>query len=164
MINKISEIPYICDQWSALVKKDPEAVFLTEETSGDDYTRQQADELSGRVYGWLVNNGIGKEDFVLIILPRDARPFISMLGVWKAGAAFILLEDDYVPDRVEAIKRECECRIEINAETWHEIMNTPSRSGFVRADDHDLCFAIYTSGSTGRPKGVLHEYGRIRWE
>jgi acyl-coenzyme A synthetase/AMP-(fatty) acid ligase len=163
MINKISEIPYICDQWSALVKNDPEAVFLTEETSGDDYTRQQADELSGQVYGWLVNNGIGKEDFVLIILPRDARPFISMLGVWKAGAAFILLEDDYVPDRVEAIKRECECRIEINAETWHEIMNTPSRSGFVRADDHDLCFAIYTSGSTGRPKGVLHEYGRIRW-
>ncbi len=163
MSGKISEIPHICDQWKMLVSKDPVAVFLTEEISGNDYTRQQVDELSGCVYGYLAGKGIGKEDFVLIRLPRDARPFIAMLGVWKAGAAFIVLEDDYPPERVDAIRRECECRLEINSKTWHEILRTPPLPGVVKADDHDLCFAIYTSGSTGKPKGVLHEYGKLRW-
>lgn len=163
MPKKISEIPHICDQWRILVDRDPEAVFLTEEITGNDYTLQQVDELSGRVYGYLARKGIGKEDFVLILLPRDARPFISMLGVWKAGAAFIILEDDYPPERVDAIRRECECRLEINSETWNEILKTPSLHDGIRADDHDLCFAIYTSGSTGKPKGILHEYGKLKW-
>lgn len=159
---KLSEIPYFCDEWAMLVQKDPDAVFLTEECSGTSYTRKQADELSARVYGWLALNGIGKEDVVIIRLPRDARPFIAMLGVWKAGAAFVVLEEDYAPERVEAIRQDCECRLIIDEHTWPEILDTPPRGGFVRAADHDLCFAIYTSGSTGKPKGVLQEYGWIR--
>ena len=93
----LNTVPYVCERWAEVVKKDPSAVFLTEEESGTDYTRGQADELSGRVYAWLRQNGIGAEDFVMILLPRDARPFIAMLGVWKAGAAFTVVEDSYAP-------------------------------------------------------------------
>ena len=84
----LSEVPYVCERWAEVVVKDPAAVFLTEELSGNSYSREQVDDQSARVYAWLKQKEVGAEDFVLISLPRDARPFIAMLGVWKAGAAF----------------------------------------------------------------------------
>lgn len=155
-------VPYVCTRWAEVMRKDPEAAFLTEEVSGACFTRRQADELSARVYGYLAARGIGREDFVLIRLPRDARPFLAMLGVWKAGAAFTVVEDTYAPERIEAIEKDCSCRLVIDEAAWSEILKTEPRAGFRQADEHDACFAIYTSGSTGKPKGVLQEYGKIK--
>ena len=162
MDSKFSEIPYICEEWEKLVEASPEALFVTEESTGRSYSRQQMDQLSGRVYGWLRGQGVERETFVLIKLPRDARPFAAMLGVWKAGAAFVIVEDDHAPERVEAIRQDCECRRVIDESVWEDILRTEPLAGYTKAADHDLCFAVYTSGSTGRPKGVLHEYGKIR--
>lgn len=158
----LNTVPYVCERWREVARQDLGAIFLTEETSGSSYTRGQVDALSARVYGWLSARGIGAEDFVLICLPRDARPFIAMLGVWKAGAAFTVVEADYAPERIEAIRADCGCRLTIDASAWEEILKTEPKAGFRQADDHDACFAIYTSGSTGRPKGVLQEYGKIK--
>lgn len=158
----LSIVPYVCERWDDLVRQDPSAVFLTEEISGSSFTRQKVDELSARVYGYLAGNGIGTEDFVLIRLPRDARPFIAMLGVWKAGAAFTAVEDTYAPERIEAIQQDCDCRLVIDETAWQDILKTDPIQGFHQAEDHDACFAIYTSGSTGKPKGVLQEYGKIK--
>ncbi|MDO4865009.1 MAG: AMP-binding protein [Clostridia bacterium] len=158
----LNAIPYVCERWQEVAEQAPDAPFLTEEVSDAGYTRRQVDELSARVFGWLSDRGIGTEDFVLIRLPRDARPFIAMLGVWKAGAAFTVVEDSYAPERVEAIREDCGCRLAIDEAAWAEILDTAPLPGFRRANEHDACFAIYTSGSTGRPKGVLQEYGKIK--
>jgi len=155
-------VPYLCERWGELVEKDPEAVFLIEEATGEQFTRRQVEECSACVYAWLTERGIGAEDFVLIRLPRGAAPYIAMLGVWKAGAAFTVVEDDYAPERIEAIRADCDCRLTIDASAWEEILETEPKSGYRRAGDHDACFAIYTSGSTGKPKGVLQEYGKIK--
>ena len=158
----LNTVPYVCERWAAVVRQEPDAVFLTEEVSGTGFTRREADELSARVYSYLESRGIGAEDFVLIRLPRDARPFIAMLGVWKAGAAFTAVEDTYAPERIEAIRQDCGCRLVIDEQAWQDILKTAPLPGFRRAADHDACFAIYTSGSTGKPKGVLQEYGKIK--
>ena len=158
----LENIPYICEQWAKVVARSPSSAFIAEELSGRSYTRQQVDELSARVCGWLSSKGIGAEDFVMIRFPRDARPFIAMLGVWKAGAAFTVVEDDYAPERIEAIREDCGCRLVIDAAAWEEILKTEPADGYREADPHDACFAIYTSGSTGKPKGVLQEYGKIK--
>ena len=110
----LNTVPYVCERWNALVQQEPAAVFLTEEVSGSGFTRYQVDELSARVYSYLESRRIGAEDFVLIRLPRDARPFIAMLGVWKAGAAFTAVEDTYAPERIEAIRQDCGCRLVID--------------------------------------------------
>ena len=55
-------------------------------------TYRGLDEMSGRVYRYLKDHGIGREDFVNILLPRGVEPLIAVMGVWKAGAAFVLLE------------------------------------------------------------------------
>ncbi len=161
-LNFLNTIPYVCECWANVVSQAPDAVFLTAEVNGESVTRRQADELSARVYAYLADRGIGTEDFVLIRLPRDVRPFLVMLGVWKAGAAFTVVEEDYAPERTEAIEKDCGCRMMIDDAAWDEILKTEPIPGFRRADDHDACFAIYTSGSTGKPKGVLQEYGKIK--
>ena len=158
----LNTVPYVCERWHELAAKDPSAVFLTEELSGKSFSRKQTDELSARVYAWLLKNGISAEDFVLIRLPRDARPFIAMLGVWKAGAAFTVVEDSYAPERIEAIREDCGCRLVIDEAAWEDILITEPLQGYRQADEHNACFAIYTSGSTGKPKGVLQEYGKIK--
>ena len=111
-------VPYVCVRWAEVARQTPDAPFLTEETSGISYSRRQADDLSARVYGYLKRKGIGAESFVLIRLPRDARPFIAMLGVWKAGAAFTVVENTYAPERIEAIERDCHCRLVIDEDAW----------------------------------------------
>lgn len=140
---------------------EPDKIALVDGGGSVSYTYHHIDYLSGKVYGYLKNHGIGKEDFVAICLPRSAQPVIAMLGVWKAGAAFVMLEENYAPERTEFIIKDCACRLVIDSSVWEEIQNTPSMSGHESVNEHDAALAIYTSGSTGTPKGVLHEFGSI---
>ena len=142
-------------------KENSNAAILFDDAHNKGITYAQLDELSGRIYGYLAAQGIGKEDFVLINLPRGVMPIIAMIGVWKAGAAWALVEDTYAPDRIAFIREDCGCKAELNAANWEDAMNTAPKTGFVTAGDHDAAYAIYTSGTTGNPKGVLHEYGNL---
>ena len=151
----------ILERLEEYTRKDPAAPVLYDEINTKGMTYAQLDEMSGRVYGWLKENGIGREDFVLINLPRGVLPVIAMIGVWKAGAAWALVEDTYAPERIAYIRQDCGCRAEINAENWEDLMRTPALSGSEPAGDHDAAYAIYTSGTTGNPKGVLHERGNL---
>ena len=142
--------------------EQPNSAILFDEAHSKGITYAQLDDLSGRVYAYLVGKDIGKEDFVLINLPRGIMPIIAMIGVWKCGAAWALVEDTYAPERIEFIRKDCGCITEISADNWEEIMSTEPKKGYVTADDHDAAYAIYTSGTTGNPKGVLHEYGNLK--
>ena len=143
-------------------KQNPNAAILFDEAHAKGITYAQLDDLSGRVYAYLSGKGIGRADFVLINLPRGIMPIIAMVGVWKTGAAWALVEDTYAPDRIEFIRNDCGCKTELSAANWEDVMATEPKAGYVTADDHDAAYAIYTSGTTGNPKGVLHEYGNLK--
>ena len=117
--------------------------------------------LSGKVYCYLKARGIGREDFVNILLPRGVEAVVCMIGVWRAGAAFVVLEEGYPADRVEYIQKDCGCKLVLDYTIWQEIQRCEPLQGFETVEDHDAAFAVYTSGSTGTPKGVLHEYGNL---
>ena len=142
-------------------KENPNAAVLFDEAHAKGITYAQLDEISGRVYAYLSAQGVGREDFVLINLPRGVMPVIAMIGVWKTGAAWALVEDTYAPDRIDYIRRDCGCKYELNAENWEKMMAVEPKSGHAVTDEHDAAYAIYTSGTTGNPKGVLHEYGNL---
>ncbi len=151
----------IIDTLVDFTKDTPNAAILFDEAHSKGINYTQLDDLTGRVYAYLKKKGIGKEDFVLIDLPRGVQPVIAMLGVWKAGAAWALVEDTYAPDRIAYIREDCGCKIELNAEAMEEAMQTEALAGHEEVDAHDAAYAIYTSGTTGNPKGVLHEYGNL---
>ena len=141
--------------------RDPDAPILFDESHSKGVSYAQLDDMSGRIYAYLKGKNISREDFVLINLPRGVLPVIAMVGVWKANAAWALVEDTYAPERIAYIRRDCGCREEISAANWDEIMGVEPLQGYAPFDDHDAAYAIYTSGTTGNPKGVLHERGNL---
>jgi len=151
---------YIIDLLEKYTNETPNSNILFDEVH-KKISYAQLDDLSGRVYAHLKKNGVGKEDFVLINLPRGVLPIIAMIGIWKAGAAWALVEDTYAPERIDYIRKDCGCKVEINAKTWDEIVETEPLKGHEPVNSHDAAYAIYTSGTTGNPKGVLHEYGNL---
>ena len=152
----------IIDKLQRYTEKNPGAAILFDDAHSKGITYEQLDDMSARVYGWLKANKIGKEDFVLIDLPRGVLPVIAMVGVWKAGAAWALVEDTYAPERINYIRTDCGCRLDISADNWDDIMRSSPLEGHETPDEHDAAYAIYTSGTTGNPKGVLHEYGNLQ--
>ena len=152
---------YIIEQLAAFTAESPNNAILFDEAHNKGITYAKLDDLSGRIYAYLKQNNIGKEDFVLINLPRGVMPIITMIGVWKSGAAWALVEDTYAPERIAYIRQDCGCKIEISSANWEEIMKTEPLQGYEQVGLHDAAYAIYTSGTTGNPKGVLHEYGNL---
>ena len=152
---------YILEAFEKHVSDNPRALMLTDERHPRGLSRRQVDVLSGRIYAWLKEKQIGREDFVFLCLPRGASSLIAALGVWKAGAAFTMVEDNYPPERIAYIKKDCSCKAVIDMDAWEEILHTDPKPGYEKTDLHDAAFAVYTSGTTGNPKGALHEYGSI---
>ena len=111
------------------IQKEPDREILFDELHTKGISYAELDELSGKVYAWVKEQGLGKEDFVMINLPRSVLPVIAMIGIWKAGAAWVMVEDTYAPDRIEFIRNDCGCKAEINNDNWEQIMRLKPLTG-----------------------------------
>ena len=149
------------EEFDKLKQYASDKVVLSEGPRDTDLTVTRLDELSARVYRFLKEQNIGKEDMVNIFLPRGCSTIVCLYGVWKAGAAAVVLEDDYPKERVAFIRKDCNCKLIIDQNVWERILNTSPLYGHEPLDLHAAAFAVYTSGTTGNPKGILHEYGKI---
>jgi amino acid adenylation domain-containing protein len=132
----------------------------------------------------LVAQGAGPDRIVGVCLPRSVELVVALLGVLKAGAAYLPLDPAYPPDRLAYMLQDSGARwMVVQHDTAALAPAGVSRVVIDAADaspmgltlpepqpDH-LAYLIYTSGSTGRPKGVaithrnaLHStLARHRW-
>jgi non-ribosomal peptide synthetase-like protein len=146
------------------------------------YTYAEVERTANKFANFLKAKGIGPEDKVVILLHRCAQEPIVMLGILKAGAAYIPLDSEAPADRVNFIMEDAKAKLLVLSDTIlegigdrlgtfpmfnidHQLdeLNSypetkPAESG---RTPNDLCYMIYTSGTTGKPKGVLLEHRNI---
>ena len=118
----------------------------------------------------LLELGARPEDRIGFVLPRDSRIIVSMLGIMKAGCAYIPIDPEYPAERVSHVLKDSGARYVLtNGNTEYDngliidelLKNENVANPNLSISSDRLCYIIYTSGSTGRPKGVMLTHGGI---
>ena len=130
---------------------------------GNDSIRyDELDGASNRVAGALKAEGAGAGTIVAICLPRSIEMIVAMLGVVKAGAAYLPLDPAYPMQRIEETIADAAPIAVIAGEGFegkclrlNELLRRGVQLKDVAVDPDAPAYVIYTSGSTGRPKGVV---------
>ncbi|OJD27838.1 hypothetical protein ACJ73_00758 [Blastomyces percursus] len=138
-----------------------------------DMTYQELDILSWRVQARLAKLNVGSGSIVPLLFDKSKWAVVAMLGVLKAGAAFVALDSAYPKKRLRDICEDVEADVIICAD-WlvqHNLNCTTIAVGDgtrswgldpspnqPRVQSHDPAYVVYTSGSTGTPKGIVIEH------
>jgi amino acid adenylation domain-containing protein len=121
---------------------------------------------------YLRRYAIGPDQRVGILLDRSLEMAIAVLGVLKAGAAYVPLDPAYPSERLNFMLSDSECAVLLtntrvaasspnnNVTTlrldseWPQVASESENNQRSRIEPENLAYVIYTSGSTGWPKGV----------
>ncbi len=116
-------------------------------------TYRELDEQSDAVAAWLVSLGVKPDDFVAVMMGRTKAFVTAVIGINKAGAAYVPIDPEYPADRIEYMRADSQAKVVLTEEA---IAHLPTIEGFRSlAAPERRCYMIYTSGSTGKPKGVV---------
>ncbi len=140
-------------------------------TRGEEMTYKSLDKASNKFARKLISLGVGPESFVGLCLGRSAEQLIALLGVLKAGAAYLPIDPSYPDERIQLMLADAApAGVVADADTMHRVsgnvwtiddvdrysdshVTDTERIVPLRADH--AAYLIYTSGSTGAPKGVI---------
>ncbi|MEP7123627.1 MAG: non-ribosomal peptide synthase/polyketide synthase, partial [Byssovorax sp.] len=167
----------IHERFEAQVERTPDALAVTFE--GQSLTYREVDERSSRLAHHLRKLGVGREVLTGICVQRSLSMVIAVLGVLKAGGAYLPLDPEYPKDRLAFMIEDAQIPVLVT-EAEHaaalpehsarvvrldadadEIALEPSSRLAGAASPADLAYVIYTSGSTGKPKGAMVTHANV---
>ncbi|AIM36852.1 hypothetical protein KO02_09190 [Sphingobacterium sp. ML3W] len=148
--------------------------------SGEHLSYKELDDKSSVVADYLMSIGIKKGMFVACLLDQSIERVIVLLGIIKAGAAYVPLDINYPEARIHAILKDTLPPCIISSEVYTELASRtgtsvlyiehllsnkevlPLLNSYVNTHTPlDLVYVIHTSGTTGAPKGVLIKHESI---
>lgn len=125
-------------------------------------TYAQLNEQANRIAHSLIEKGIYTGDIVAFALSRKSHLISAILGILKAGAAYLPVDPDYPQDRIDYILEDSNTKLFITeSEIEGYLNNNQTENPAISMCSEDLCYCIYTSGSTGNPKGTLLKHKGI---
>lgn len=149
-------------------RKAPHKVALMWNEANMSYgeLNRQANQLAH----FLLEKGVGQNDLVGICFDRSFDMIVSILAVFKAGAAYVPIDPEYPSARIQYILNDTqigyllshECisdRLPVSQakiiiiDRWKQHVETMPDVNPVLP--YDLAYVLYTSGTTGNPKGVM---------
>jgi amino acid adenylation domain-containing protein/thioester reductase-like protein len=123
------------------------------------YSYQQLDQMSNSVAHFLRSQGVVKNDVVAILLSRGPELIPSILGILKAGAAYLPIDISYPEERINFMISDSGAKFCITETAFNNAISYySSEETHWTVDITQMCYSIYTSGSTGTPKmvGITH--------
>ncbi|NMG06787.1 amino acid adenylation domain-containing protein [Brasilonema sp. UFV-L1] len=146
-------------------------------------TYKQLNSLSNKVAHYLRTLGVGSQMLVGICVERSLHTIIGLLGILKAGAAYLPLDPVYPQERITLMLADAQVSVILTQSKlqgildaaivtqptivvcidsdWHEIDSQSDENPVSGVTPDNLAYTIYTSGSTGKPKGVQIEHRSV---
>lgn len=159
------------DEWTA---KTPHATAVI--CGDDELTYLDLDKRANQFAAALRAREVGPESVVALVVRRSTDMAVAVVGVLRAGAAYLPLEPEYPEARILSAIADSGCTVVVGdgtvmqrltaAGSTAEFVNSgagdadpqPDRPARLSGGDN-LQYVIYTSGSTGRPKGIAMAQG-----
>ena len=135
----------------------------------------ELNQRANRLAHQLLRLGVARGDLVGSCMERSPEVIVGLLGILKAGAAYVPLDPAYPDERVAFMLRDTTAKLTLAHRPTAarlapfaqqtrilsldgaagDIATEPCSNPAVGATAEDLAYVMYTSGSTGNPKGVL---------
>jgi amino acid adenylation domain-containing protein/non-ribosomal peptide synthase protein (TIGR01720 family) len=167
--------------FEAQVARTPGAVAV--EYEGDVLTYAELNARGNRLARRLRRAGVGPEQVVGVCVERSIHLAVALLGVLKAGAAYLPLDPTYPQARLDFMLQDSKANIVVGPSTLAVAIGSGVERVFVddpslldldagslpgEASPDNVAYVIYTSGSTGQPKGVAIAHravcNHIEWQ
>ena len=154
-------------QFSRQAMETPDAIAVMD--GERKLTYRELDHMSNALCSELKMQGVEKESTVALILDRSVYVIVSMLGVMKAGGAFVPIDPAFPAERIRYTLKDSGAKVivanESLGDSYHHLKSIQVvhvEKAVQRNDSLDLpdvsvdqlAYVIYTSGTTGKPKGV----------
>ncbi|MGE5431355.1 MAG: amino acid adenylation domain-containing protein [Syntrophomonadaceae bacterium] len=143
---------------------------------GSSLSYKELNEKANQLAHFLRKLGVGPEDIAGICIERSLEMLISLLGIIKAGGAYLPLDASYPEERLKFMLEDAGAKVLITQSHLRSLL--PSFNGPVVLIDsqsaeisleskenpanvthgNNLVYVIYTSGSTGKPKGSMIQH------
>ncbi|KAH8666874.1 amino acid adenylation domain-containing protein [Xylariales sp. PMI_506] len=146
---------------------------LAESIQARRWSYRELDENGNKTAHFLASKGVEPRSIVAILFDKSPEAYFAILGILKAGCAFVALDPNAPTSRQEFILKDSEAValmvkggaiselalkpsipvLEVHLHELDSYLSTPLLSHRVTAAD--VCYCLYTSGTTGTPKGCL---------
>ncbi|HHH50864.1 MAG TPA: amino acid adenylation domain-containing protein, partial [Campylobacterales bacterium] len=177
----------IIELFEEQVARTPDNIAVVYEDR--EFTYAQINQKANSLGAYLRENYAVKANTIVpIMLDRSEWMIIAILGVLKAGGAYLPIDPHYPLERIQYILRDSKANVVLHdsnnatqANTYEslavlKVLNVQTLDVYDGIESinlecmnsvHDLAYVIYTSGSTGQPKGVMLAHkgavNRIEW-
>jgi amino acid adenylation domain-containing protein len=161
----------IHEAFEAQAARRPDAVAVV---CGDErLTYRELDERANQLAHHLRGLGVGRESLVALCLPRSLEMLVAILGVLKAGGAYLPMEPGVPEGRRAFMLEDAEAKVliadprNVPPDYAGQVVQLEDLAAGRRdrpaplATRESCAYVIYTSGSTGNPKGVRVSHANV---
>jgi amino acid adenylation domain-containing protein len=152
---------------TALIGKNPkqEGPFGQINARGEEnlITYRELNDRTGQWAYLLQEKGVKPDNIVGIMAEPAVETIIALLGILKAGAAYLPIHPDYPQERIDFMMKDSKAKVLLTAPDISNLSfsSTLTLTSTCQVSSTNLAYVIYTSGTTGKPKGTLLKHENL---